>query len=318
MTAQVLEQPLSIVCTFSSGKSHHEAIPEGNNKKLAKQLALALSELVHPHGRVNSTGSLLVYTRAIAVLLRWLDDTGFSGGISDLSSELVSEFLAAQPYRVEHAVRRLMLAFGTEIGDLPDGVLDLVKGRCFNPRPRRRDQSPLKPYSETEWERLRTHCEGEVATSYAEFRRAVDAIGRGTDPAIDGWSWENSCWLVSRLGPTSTNLSVGRMFGLSEFETSQRQLVVPARTALFPQTAVTTAYMLLFAIYSGIVPDGVTGLGVKDLDWAGDGTILLSYIKARTSGESVTLSRKSVKLLEQWMSHSARLRQFAPESVGRR
>ena len=73
----------------------------------------------------------------------------------------------------------------------------------------------------------------------------------------------------------------------------------------------TVAYLLLFAIYSGIVPDGIAELGLRDLDWAGDATILLSYVKGRTGPESVTLPKNSVRLLEQWLSHSALLRSFA-------
>ena len=61
----------------------------------------------------------------------------------------------------------------------------------------------------------------------------------------------------------------------------------PARD-LFPhlQDAV-IAYRLLFGIYSGIVPDGIDDLVVDDIDWAGDATILLSYVKGRTAAECV-------------------------------
>jgi hypothetical protein len=42
-----------------------------------------------------------------------------------------------------------------------------------------------------------------------------------------------------------------------------------------------------FGIYSGIVPDGIADLGVEDVDWAGDSTILLSYVKGRAAAESM-------------------------------
>jgi hypothetical protein len=66
------------------------------------------------------------------------------------------------------------------------------------------------------------------------------------------------------------------------------------------------------------VPDGIDDLEVDDIDWAGDATILLSYLKRRTSTESVTLPRQAVWLLEQWLSHSALLRSFADEHQRRR
>jgi hypothetical protein len=81
---------------------------------------------------------------------------------------------------------------------------------------------------------------------------------------------------------------------------------------LFPHLDVTVAYVLLFSVYSGIVPDGIDDLTTGDIDWAGDATILLSYVKGRTSAESLTLPRRAVRLLEQWLEHSSLLRGFVP------
>ncbi|MFF7755544.1 hypothetical protein ACFZCP_41470 [Streptomyces sp. NPDC007971] len=70
--------------------------------------------------------------------------------------------------------------------------------------------------------------------------------------------------------------------------------------------------------YSGIVPDGIDDLVTGDVDWAGDSTVLLSYIKGPTAGESVNLPRRAVRLLEQWLAHSALLRSMSgPEERGR-
>jgi hypothetical protein len=85
--------------------------------------------------------------------------------------------------------------------------------------------------------------------------------------------------------------------------------------ALFPSTDTVIAYRLLFGALTGIVPDGIAGLGVTDLDWAGDGTVLLDYLKGRTAAESVTLNRRAVRLLEQWLEHSAVLRRSAPPAL---
>ena len=71
------------------------------------------------------------------------------------------------------------------------------------------------------------------------------------------------------------------------------------------------AYRLLFGIYSGIVPDGIDDLVTGDIDWAGDSVILLSYVKGRTAAESLNLPRQAVRLLEQWLAHSALLRSHA-------
>ena len=68
---------------------------------------------------------------------------------------------------------------------------------------------------------------------------------------------------------------------------------------------VVIAYRLLLGIYTGIVPDGIAGLGIGDIDWAGDASVLLAYVKGRTAPESRTLPRRAVRLLEQWLEHSA-------------
>jgi len=88
--------------------------------------------------------------------------------------------------------------------------------------------------------------------------------------------------------------------------------MLQASAELFPHLDVTVAYVLLFGVYSGIVPDGIDDLLVEDIDWAGDATVLLSYVKGRTAAESLTLPRPAVRLLERWLEHSSLLRGSCP------
>jgi hypothetical protein len=85
-----------------------------------------------------------------------------------------------------------------------------------------------------------------------------------------------------------------------------------AASGLFPHLDVTAAYLLVFSVYSGIVPDGIGDLATGDIDWAGDSTVLLSYVKRRTAAESLVLPRRAARLLEQWLDHSRLLRGFVP------
>lgn len=127
----------------------------------------------------------------------------------------------------------------------------------------------------------------------------------------------NVAWLLSRLGPCTLARVAGHI-GRSVQTVKRSQGVVPAvNAALFPTTDVVLAYRMLFGVYSGIVPDGVDGLGLADVDWAGDTTVLLDYVKGRTAKESLTLAPSAVRLLEQWLEHSALLRGFmSPDARG--
>jgi hypothetical protein len=98
----------------------------------------------------------------------------------------------------------------------------------------------------------------------------------------------------------------------------QRGGVLDASRELFPCLDVVIAYRLLFGVWSGIVPDGIDELVTDDVDWAGDATILLSYVKGRTAAESVNLPRRAVRLLAQWLSHSALLRSHVAPQQRRR
>lgn len=115
--------------------------------------------------------------------------------------------------------------------------------------------------------------------------------------------------MLARLGPVSTPV-FARAIGVthSVFHNRRPPAFYGALRAVFPHLDVVIAYRLLFGVYSGIVPDGIADLGVDDIDWAGDSTVLLSYVKRRTAAESLNLPRPAVRLLEQWLTHSSLLR----------
>ena len=119
-------------------------------------------------------------------------------------------------------------------------------------------------------------------------------------------------WLLARLGPV-TGRQVGAYLGVSGWTVLHSWGGLPAaRAELFPESNVILAYRLLFGAFSGIVPDGIDALGMDDIDWAGDASVLLSYVKRRTAAESMNLPGPAVRLLARWLEHSALLRRFAP------
>ena len=60
----------------------------------------------------------------------------------------------------------------------------------------------------------------------------------------------------------------------------------------------------------------IADLTASDIDWAGDASVRLSYVKRRTAAESLNLPRRAVRLLEQWLGHSALLRSHADPATG--
>ncbi|WP_151898336.1 hypothetical protein [Streptomyces sp. C8S0] len=87
------------------------------------------------------------------------------------------------------------------------------------------------------------------------------------------------------------------------------------KDALYPTSITLAAHRLLFAAYCGIVPDGIADLGLGDVSWAGESTVLLDYVKKRRGKESSTLTDRAVRLLERWLDLTSLLRAKAPEHL---
>src|SRR6266702_4012283 len=157
----------------------------------------------------------------------------------------------------------------------------------------------------------------DAAGDHRPARPAGGRTGGGPHRASGGWTPANLRWLLARAGPVSS-AQFGAMLGCTRSAVQQRGGFASAIRDMFPSQDVLIAYRLLFGVCSGIVPDGIDDLVTSDIDWAGDSVILLSYVKGRTAGESLNLPRQAVRLLEQWLSHSALLRSFAGEDNRRR
>ncbi|MGH7426903.1 MAG: hypothetical protein ACREUF_11435 [Solimonas sp.] len=306
MPTRVIGGPLGVSCVFSDGSRAEFDLSGLPNPRLARDLAAGMVELIHPHGRVDTYGTALAYAGAVRAMVRALAEQGFAGGAGELRRGQLAQFWMAGPRRLEASTRALVEGFARSGGSLGDGVAELAAGRHFNIQKNRR---PLPPYPEAEWQRLITACQEVIDESYAAHRRALAAIPHGRHPAESGWTWENFCWLLARLGPITTPAFAGEI-GVthSVFHNRRPPEYYDALRAMFPHLDVVIAYRLLFGIYSGIVPDGIADLGVEDIEWAGDSTILLSYVKGRTAAESLNLPRPAVRLLEQWLTHSSLLR----------
>ncbi|WP_433322863.1 hypothetical protein [Dactylosporangium sp. CA-139066] len=308
MPTMLVEEPLGISCVFSDGRRAEHRLDDLPNLQLARDLAAGLVNLIHPHGTADSPGTLAFYVRALRGMVEALTDAGFTGGAGDLRRGQMAEFWMGCTATREAMTRSLLEGFAEGGGALRDGVLELAAGRHFNIQPNRR---PLPPYPEAEWAHLTTVCRAQVDDSYAAHRQVLVDAAHAQHPSVGGWEPANLRWLLARIGPVSIH-EFGAHLGVSSTVVHRRGGFHDASRAAFPHLDVLIAYRLLFGVYSGIVPDGIADLVVEDIDWAGDSTILLSYIKRRTAAESLNLPRPAVRLLEQWLAHSALLRGFVP------
>ena len=312
MPATLTDGGTGISCVFSDASTARFAL-DATGAQLGRDLLVGLVELVHPHGSVNQASTAAIYVKAARDMVVWLAAHGFGGGAGELTAAKLTEYWMGATSAQEACTRRMLAGFDNQTGALGEAVHDVVAGRAFNVQRFRR---ALPPYREAEWARLGAVCQATIEASYESHRDALAAAARGHDPATAGWGPDNLCWLLSRIGPS--NLSdVAAHVGVSMATARQRGGFVEASAALFPHVEVTVAYLLAFSMASGIVPDGIGDLVVGDIDWAGDASILLSYIKGRTGPESVTLGRPAVRLLERWLSHSTLLRGFAGPEAGR-
>ena len=306
MPARLIDDPLGVACVFSDATTAHYGFAGSGNARLAADLAAGLAELIHPHGMVDAASTVEKYRRAALNMVSVLAGSGFSGGAPDLRRPRLAGYWMGAGTATEACTRRILQGFTGCGGVLDPAVAELVAGRAFNPQPFRR---PLPPYAETEWARLTEVCVTVTSEAYRAHQQARGAAARGADPRVAGVTGDNLRWLLARTGPPAT-AGLAAQLGISG--NAARREGLPAGAQLFPHLDVVVACRLLFGIRSGIVPDGIDDLVVGDIQWAGDSSILLSYVKGRTAAESLHLPKRAVRLLEQWLDHSELLRTFVP------
>ncbi|MGH3281402.1 MAG: hypothetical protein ACRDNW_20010, partial [Trebonia sp.] len=309
MSARVIDEPLAVAFAFSDGTSYTLGLHHLPCPALVRDLARGLAAMAHPHGDVDARNTAGQYRTAIGQMSRSLDETGFTGGAGRLTrAQLIQFWLARQP-RAEQRTRLLLRSLdGQEQGLLLPEVRQYLTGPPLRRRPK---PKPLAPYSPAEWDRLRLCCEKTISEAIAGQKAAIALAGAGQDPRPDGWrTAANQMWLLRLRGPVTTTEVAGYLGCSPKMVTT---LGAPGEAArrLFPTMPAVVAFRLLLGMTSGIVPDGLEDLGLDDVDWAGNATVLLDYVKGRTRRESLNLPAEAVRVLRRWLEYSAVLRPFA-------
>lgn len=306
MPAHVHHNPLRVEFVFPNGTRYTAPFDTTPNHRLAAELAAGFTELVHPHGTIGTKGTAVLYASGLRVLVRALADEGFTGGLAQLTRPLLLRYWMAASVQHADRSRNLLRAAHRVSGALAPDVTRYLDGRPIKARTRTK---PFQPYTEGEWQRLTEALRTVVRETWNDHRQAVAEAAEGEDPRVGGLTRANIARELLHHGPMST-LAFAAHVGTTHYWVEKTDLTA-VREALYPSAATATAYRLLLGVYSGVVPDGIAGLGIGDVTWSGDSTVLLDYIKGRRGPESVTLTGRPVRLIERWLQHSALLRRHA-------
>jgi hypothetical protein len=257
MPASVVKDPLGLTCTFSKGRQRYfsHSLKEQYRCALAEDLLNGLVGLIHPHGRVDSMSLVTDYLRSIRHMVDALGGLT-PGGARDLTVPMLSEFWIDHDNRIERHTRALILAL-EETDDLRTEVRLFAAGRKFNIQAQ---YEPLNPYTEGEWEALKSWCQRIVDTAYSDHRAAIAELEASEDSADFDPSPTGVLRLLAQIGP-ATVARVGAQFGLGKAGYAGLN-VGAAQTRLFPSVDTAFAYQCLFGVHSGIVPDGIADLGI--------------------------------------------------------
>ncbi|MCX4591709.1 hypothetical protein OG819_18800 [Streptomyces sp. NBC_01549] len=313
MPATVMHEPLAVRFFLADGSEWTARLAGLPNQQLAEDLAQGLAANAHPHGEIKAKRTASTYAVAVRQMVKKLSEAGFTGPASELTRAVLMRYWMASSHGRERDTRRLLKGYDAVTGGLRPEVRAYLEGGQVQARPRYR---PNQAYTDSEWERLEATFRGVVDDSWKRHKRILALAKTGTDPKTSGLSREEDvAWLMLRDGPLSYENGYLTYLGIESWGPGDGayRVVRQVREDLFPTRTVQISYALLFGIYSGIVPDGINDLGLEDVDWAGDATILLSYFKGRTSRESANIPKQAVRLLERWLEYSAVLRQFAPD-----
>jgi hypothetical protein len=235
MPARLLEDPLGIDCVFSDGRRARRVIKDAAPIGLVRDLLVGLAEIVHPHGTVDSLGTLDFYLVGLRDMAAFMHAAGVHGGAAGLTRGRLAEYWMQTERGRESTTRRMLASFDAAAGGvLQPGVRTLVDGRPFT-RPLR--GSPVIPYSQQEWDRLHQICRHNVDESFTVHRQASSAAAHGEDPRVGGWNPANQRWLLARLGPC-TDRQIGEYLGCAGWSINDRGGIRTASDELFPNVNV--------------------------------------------------------------------------------
>ncbi|MEV5199333.1 hypothetical protein [Streptomyces sp. NPDC053720] len=318
MPAYVIDEPLAVHFVFPNGREWTCALDDLPNPGLALDLARGLAANAHPEGGIGAKNTVKTYGVALRKMVRALSEAGFTGTASDLTRATLVRYWMAGTHTAERETRMLLKGFDRVKGALRPEVRAYLLGNQIQAY---RSRGSYQAYTDGEWDRLEAGCRAVVDDSWGRHRRAQALAARGAEPSADAeHSPQDIAWLLLRDGPFPDRPGYRAQAQARSARSPQwdlRRAVRQMRSDLFPHPVVQVAYSVLFGMYCGVVPDGIDDLKLDGLEWTGDTTMLITYVKGRTARESSNLPARAVRLLERWLEYSAPLRSFADDELRR-
>lgn len=304
MPGRVIDDPLSVEFTLPGDAAHYvRRLDDLPNRQLARDLAVGLAAATHPHGPIRTRSVAQQFVTTVRRMAFDLDKQHVNGGLSELTSSVLIRYWLACDYHRERRIRQVLRAYRDQGAQLDPAILRHLDGRRINKASK---SQPNQPYTDGEWRRLTDALTDRITQAWSGHRDTVEAAAHGRDPRIYGVTLENLAWLLSRIGPAGLRDLQGD-HGLTLCADLHAQVMV----GLYPDSLTAFAYNALFAMRTGIVPDGVDSLTIDSLHRTSGTTLLVSYRKGRSGGEALNVPRDAVRLLDRWMEHSALLRTHA-------
>lgn len=303
----VIEAPLAVLFTLPGNITYRRRLDDLPNQVLATDLTAALAATTHPHGPIRTQSVAKQYVQTVRRMVRELHESGFTGDLAGLSAAVIVEYWLGCDFHRERRIRAILVAYAAAGGGLDAGVARHLQGRRIN---QIKKSQPNQPYTDGEWRRLATACTARVTASWRAHRQVLATIQPGADSTGHGTPTDTMTRLFHQDGPTAVTTILDRL-GPAATAHTDRVEVQAVRRSLFPDGDTALAYVTLFAMRTGIVPDGIDALTVDDITRTSAGTVLLSYTKGRTGREALNLPRDAVRLLDRWVEHSALLRAHA-------
>jgi hypothetical protein len=242
-------------------------------------------------------------------MVRELHESGFAGGLAELSAAVIVEHWLGCDFHRERRIRAILVAYAAAGGVLDAGVARHLQGRRINQIKKSR---PNPPYTDGEWRRLAAACTEQITSSRRAHRQVLATIQAGADSAGHGAPTDTLTRLFHQYGPATAATILDRLGTVAAAHTDRVEALA-VRRALYPDADTALAYLTLFAMRTGIVPDGIDALMVDAITRTSASTVLLSYAKGRTGREALNLPRDAVQLLDRWLEHSALLRTHADD-----